>query len=120
MSQCPSRYQGNACHLAYDHNEPGHHNLSTGKRWTDDEARKENCDALDQTLRRASLHVRVRHGDKFAGSECSAGPQAIPDIFFVTNPSIRCDALVGPCACGAWHKATEWVLVRVKPEVSGA
>lgn len=73
---------------------------------------------FDDTLDRCHLKVQVSKGNL-----CRADPkgcdsfEAIPTYFRhnTFNGNQPCDMLIGPCSCGAWHKADEWVLVRVQP-----
>ena len=46
----------------------------------------------------------------FAGSEgrpCAECGRMGQDFMHLTNAGLVCDALDGPCACGAWHKDGE-------------
>jgi len=34
-------------------------------------------------------------------------------ISVFNGQSSRCDMLIGPCGCGAWHKLSDWVVADV-------
>lgn len=65
------------------------------------------------TIRPSSRGVDVE-GSAAAIGVVTGSPVPMPDTFKYNhfNSNSRCDMLVGPCACGAFHNATEWVLVR--------
>ena len=59
---------------------------------------------------------RANGGCQGQGTGQSTVLDGMPHIFDKNNFNGRdpCDMLIGPCACGAWHKADEWVLVRLR------
>lgn len=40
------------------------------------------------------------------GQDWVAWPSYVPAVYNACTDA--CDAVLGPCACGAWHKAEDW------------